>query len=74
MGDRGRGAGRRQRRPRQRAGWPANVEVDIGYGLALADGRGLLTPYGGLVLGGPGHGALPAGELLGREYVAGSER
>ncbi len=37
------------------AGWrPANVEVDVGYGLALADGRGLLTPYGGLVLGDPG--------------------
>ena len=37
------------------AGWrPANVEVDVGYGLALSDGRGLLTPYGGLVLGDPG--------------------
>ena len=37
------------------AGWrPANVEIDVGYGLALADGRGLLTPYGGLVLGDPG--------------------
>ena len=37
------------------AGWrPANVEVDMGYGLMLADGRGLLTPYGGLVLGDPG--------------------
>ncbi len=37
------------------AGWrPANVEVDVGYGLALADGRGLLSPYGGLVLGDPG--------------------
>ena len=41
--------------PAQAAGWrPANVEVDVGYGLALADGRGLLTPYGGLVLGDPG--------------------
>ncbi len=41
--------------PAQAAGWrPANVEVDVGYGLALADGRGLLTPYGGLVLGEPG--------------------
>ncbi len=39
----------------QAAGWrPANVEVDVGYGLALSDGRGLLTPYGGLVLGDPG--------------------
>ncbi len=39
----------------QATGWrPANVEVDVGYGLALADGRGLLTPYGGLVLGEPG--------------------
>ena len=37
------------------AGWrPANVKVDVGYGLALATGRGLLTPYGGLVLGDPG--------------------
>ena len=37
------------------AGWrPGNVEVDVGYGLALAAGRGLLTPYGGLVLGDPG--------------------
>ena len=37
------------------ADWrPANVEVDVGYGLALADGQGLLTPYGGLVLGDPG--------------------
>ena len=37
------------------AGWrPANVEVDVGYGLVLADGRGLLTPYGGLALGDPG--------------------
>ena len=37
------------------AGWrPGNVEIDVGYGLALADGRGLLTPYGGLVLGDPG--------------------
>ncbi len=41
--------------PARVAGWrPANVEVDVGYGLALADGRGLLTPYGGLVLGDPG--------------------
>ena len=39
----------------QAAGWrPGNVEIDVGYGLALADGRGLLTPYGGLVLGDPG--------------------
>ena len=37
------------------AGWrPANVNVDVGYGLTLADGRGILTPYGGLVLGDPG--------------------
>ena len=37
------------------AGWrPGNVEIDVGYGLALADGRGFLTPYGGLVLGDPG--------------------
>ena len=53
MGDRGRGAGRHPGGPGGR--WrPANVEVDVGYGLALADGRGLLTPYGGLVLGDPG--------------------
>ena len=41
--------------PARPAGWrPANVEIDVGYGLALADGRGLLTPYGGLALGNPG--------------------
>ena len=41
--------------PARAAGWrPANVAVDVGYGLALADGRDLLTPYGGLVLGDPG--------------------
>ena len=32
------------------AGWrPGSLEVDVGYGLALADG-GRLTPYGGLAL------------------------
>ena len=37
------------------AGWrPANVNVDVGYGLTLADGHGRLTPYGGLALGDPG--------------------
>ena len=41
--------------PARPAGWrPANVEVDVSYGLVLADGRGLLTPYGGLALGDPG--------------------
>ena len=37
------------------AGWrPHRLAVDMGYGLALADGRGFLTPYGGLALAGPG--------------------
>ena len=41
--------------PARATGWrPANVEIDVGYGLALADGRGLLTPYGGLDLADPG--------------------
>ncbi len=37
------------------AGWrPHRLAVDVGYGLTLADGRGFLTPYGGLALAGPG--------------------
>ncbi len=36
------------------AGWsPDRVEVEGGYGLGLAGGRGLVTPYGGLALAGP---------------------
>ena len=36
---------------RPAAGWqPGSLGVDVGYGVALADGRGLVTPYGGLAL------------------------
>ena len=46
-------------------GWqPGSVEVDLGYGLALADGRGLVTPYGGLALAGPGSSRYRLGSRL----------
>ena len=37
--------------------------VDVGYGLALAEGR-VLTPYGGLALGGPGSSCYRLGSRL----------
>ena len=49
---------------RPAAGWrPGRVDVDVGYGLALADGR-VLTPYGGLALGGPGSSRYRLGSRL----------
>ena len=36
-------------------GWqPQQFAVDVGYGLALSEGRGLVTPYGGLAIEGAG--------------------
>ena len=50
---------------RPATGWrPGSVEVDLGYGLALADGRGLVTPYGGLALAGPGASRYRLGSRL----------
>ena len=47
------------------AGWrPHRLAVDMGYGLALADGRGFLTPYGGLALAGPGSSRYRLGSRL----------
>ena len=47
------------------AGWrPHRLAVDVGYGLALADGRGFLTPYGGLALAGPGSSRYRLGSRL----------
>ena len=47
------------------AGWrPHRLEVDMGYGLALADGHGFLTPYGGLALAGPGSSRYRLGSRL----------
>ena len=46
-------------------GWqPGSLEVDVGYGLALADGRGFVTPYGGLALAGPGSSRYRLGSRL----------
>ena len=50
---------------RPATGWqPHRLEVDLGYGLALADGRGFLTPYGGLALAGPGSSRYRLGSRL----------
>ena len=50
---------------RPATGWqPGSLEVDLGYGLALADGRGLVTPYGGLALAGPGSSRYRLGSRL----------
>ena len=50
---------------RPAAGWrPHRLEVDLGYGVALADGRGVLTPYGGLALAGPGSSRYRLGSRL----------
>ena len=47
------------------AGWrPHRLAVDVGYGLALADGCGFLTPYGGLALAGPGSSRYRLGSRL----------
>ena len=47
------------------AGWlPHRLAVDLGYGLALADGRGFLTPYGGLALAGTGSSRYRLGSRL----------
>ena len=47
------------------AGWrPHRLAVDVGYGLALADGRGFLTPYGGLALASPGSSRYRLGSRL----------
>ena len=50
---------------RPATGWqPGRLEVDLGYGVALADGRGLVTPYGGLALAGPGSSRYRLGSRL----------
>ena len=50
---------------RAAAGWrPGSLEVDVGYGVALAEGRGLLTPYGGLALAGVGASRYRLGSRL----------
>ena len=50
---------------RPATGWqPHRLEVDLGYGVALADGRGFLTPYGGLALAGPGSSRYRLGSRL----------
>ena len=50
---------------RPAAGWrPGSLEVDVGYGLTLADGWGRLTPYGGLALAGPGASRYRLGSSL----------
>ena len=50
---------------RPATGWqPGSLEVDLGYGLALADGHGFLTPYGGLALAGPGSSRYRLGSRL----------
>ena len=48
------------------AAWwrPHRLAVDLGYGVALADGRGFLTPYGGLALAGPGSSRYRLGSRL----------
>ena len=50
---------------RPAAGWrPGSLEMDVGYGLTLADGWGRLTPYGGLALAGPGASRYRLGSSL----------
>ena len=50
---------------RAAAGWrPGSLEVDVGYGVALAEGRGFLTPYGGLALAGVGASRYRLGSRL----------
>ncbi len=47
------------------SGWPsAKVNVDVGYVMLLANGRGLLTPYGGLAIAGPGASSYRLGSRL----------
>ena len=45
------------------AGSRAVLGVDVGYGVALADGRGLVTPYGGLALARAGRPAIGWGAV-----------
>ena len=41
--------------PAERLGWqPQRLNVDIGYGIALAGNRRKVTPYGGMAMTGPG--------------------
>ena len=41
--------------PAERLGWqPQRLNVDIGYGVALAGNRRKVTPYGGMAMTGPG--------------------
>ena len=50
---------------RAAAGWrPGSLEVDVGYGVALAEGRGFLTPYAGLALAGVGASRYRLGSRL----------
>ena len=57
-------AGRGQHHHARRGVAAAQAAVDVGYGLALADGRGFLTPYGGLALAGPGSSRYRLGSRL----------
>ncbi len=50
---------------RAAAGWrPGSLAVDVGYGVALAEGRGFLTPYAGLALAGVGASRYRLGSRL----------
>lgn len=49
---------------RGRSGWaPGQLEMDLGYGVAMSDG-GLVTPYGGLALGRAGAARYRFGSRL----------
>ena len=55
---------RRRRSPGLWEHEPAQVEFDVGYGLGLHEGTGLLTTYGGLSLAGPdSHGVRVGGRI-----------
>ena len=50
---------------RAATGWqPGRLDVDVGYGVALAEGRGFLSPYGGLALAGGGASRYRLGSRL----------
>ena len=49
---------------------PAQVEFDIGYGLATHEGAGLLTTYGSLSMAGPDScGVWPGGQIELGEWI-----
>ena len=51
-------------RPRPAGRPPAEVDVDVGYGMLVAKGRGRLTPYGGMAVAGPGVSRYRLGSRL----------